>query len=390
MTNDNEKKENNATPKSLHNGDTTPKDPVQDSKLTPEEKQKLEEELKKVQDRYIVGGIDELGRKITDIYVKTPDYVIYDVETDKLSQSLRINIYEILEEIKQDGYKKLRENLRKVYDEIAKVREALYKSSDPSAVKAQAASYISLALDDDSNEEKKQVCKKYSQEAGRKGSKRDCKQCKKQFDCAEYELNKLIDYIDKRYKEQFRQKFKHLSIIGVISFLLISLSFITHYHFFCGFFDSIKDFIYVATAGSIGGFISVSIGIKKIKFFQNDDKKDEKSEDKPKNNAENEKDKESSENVVSTLTNDPNAEDKKSKKDIVSPIYFILYGLERALVSIFSAIIIHIVLKSDILNLIDVKNIWGFIVFGFVAGFSEIFIPNILRSVEKTGSQGNK
>ncbi|MDR0970689.1 MAG: hypothetical protein LBM67_09160 [Lentimicrobiaceae bacterium] len=380
MGNEGEEKKDNATQESPCNGATPKKDPAQE--------QAQEQKLKEVQAHYVVGGIDEEGHKITDIYVKTPDYVIYEVETDKLSQSLRINIYEILEKKEEEKYKRLRTNLRKVYDEIAKVREALYKSSDPSAVKAQAASYISLALDYDNSEyeEKKKECKNRS----KKNPKRDCKNCPKHSDCAEYELNKLIDYIDKRYKEQFRQKFKHLSIIGGVSFLLISLSFITHYHFFCGFFDSIKDFIYVATAGSIGGFISVSIGIKKINFFQNDDAKDEKSEDKPKNNPENEKGKEPSEKGILTPTIDPNAEDKKSKNDKVSSIYFILYGLERAFVSIFSAIIIYIVLESGILNLIDVKNIWGFIVFGFVAGFSEIFIPNILRSVEKTGTQGYK
>lgn len=363
---------NNTTPEAPLNDEITEREQSSENKSKKEQAQKR---LEEVQALYKIGGTDEIGRKITDIYVKTPDYVIYEIETKKLSQSLRINIYKDIKEINSEKYENLRNKLKKVYAEIAKIREALYKSSDASAVKAQAASFISLALDDNEYEDKKAECEKMCKEKCMENSKRDCKNCPKHSDCAEYELKKLVNYIDNRYKDQFKQKFNHLAIIGFISFLLISLSFIAHYHFFCGFFDSIKDFIYIAAAGSIGGFISVSIGIKKINFFKNDE-----DDENDKNNAKH----------IGCFFFFSLFCKKNKNKNKVSRIYFFLYGLERAFVSIFSAIIIYIVLKSNILNIIKVDDIFGFIAFGFAAGFSERFIPNVLKSVEKKGTQENE
>ncbi len=326
-------------------------------KTEEEKSREAENKLEEIRKRYIVGGQDELGHKITRIHVKDPNYVIYEIETDDISQSLRTNIYEDLCHIDAktaEKYKELTTNFNQIYDEIVNIRGVLYKIPNASSIKAQTAGFISLALDKD-NKERRDRCEEINQ---------NCEECKSNVDCAEYKLIKLYEYINKRYAYQFKQKFNHLAIIGFISLALIILSVLAYYHCCCGIFDKIKDLIFVATAGSIGGFMSVSYGIKKINFFEKSNDQEELRKKKEVKSNE------------------------KVKKEKVGFIYFLLYGLERAFISIFSAVILYIAVKSNLIfDIANQINIWGLLIFGFTAAFSETFFPNVLKVVEKKGTQ---
>jgi hypothetical protein len=334
---------------------------------TEEEKIKAteaEQRLQEMQKRYVVAGKDELGHTITEIYVKEPYYVIYEVETEDLSQSLRTNIYEDLKYIKiGDGiiggkYEELIRKFNQIYDEVVNIKGVLYKIPNASSIKAQTAGFISLALEEGEKDsgEKRKKCEECTEKCGI------------QTKCAEGKLQGLFEYINGKYRYQFKERLNHLARIGLISLILITLSILTYYHCFCGIFDEIKELIFVATAGSIGGFISVSLGIQKINFFEGDESKEKDDANKEKEIGEKQK--------------------KENRKYKVGKIYFWLYGFERAFVSIFSAVIIYVALKSGLIfDIAKQINIFGFVIFGFAAGFSETFLPNVLKIVEKKGTQ---
>ncbi len=94
----------------------------------------------------------------------------------------------------------------------------------------------------------------------------------------------------------------------------------------------------IATCGSFGGFLSVSLNINKLNLDFDG-----------------------------------------------SPAIQFFTGFSRIFISMISAIIMYYLIKSDIvlglINYINNNNV--FYALGIVSGFSETFVPNIIKSVEK-------
>ncbi len=122
--------------------------------------------------------------------------------------------------------------------------------------------------------------------------------------------------------------------------LLIVLSTVVkNYEFFFGKFIYQKIIIlfYIACFGSIGGFLSISINIKKIKF---------------------------------------NPHEKKRT--------YILNSIIRMSIAVVAGLVSYILLKSNFINGIIEKNINNYTYYSIaiLSGFSEKFIPNLLNKVE--------
>ncbi|MDR1760945.1 MAG: hypothetical protein LBR55_00700 [Bacteroidales bacterium] len=302
---------------------------------TDKQREQREQKLEETQKRYVVGGQNSLGHKITDIYVKEPNYVIYEIETPILSQSIRVNIYDEVEPVLRE---KLMKTFTDVFDEFISVKGILDKASDPALIKSQAAALVALALQEKDGEK--------------------CVDCGKEITCikcAEQKLQKLHNTVERKYEEQFKYKLDLLSLMGICSIMFIVLSFLVYWGCI-----SVPNhiLIYVASAGSVGGFLSVSKGIQKINFFYQDDMIEDNKEKRNKKN-----------NIGETKKN--------------NYIFFIVCGFERVFVSVTSALVVYIALMSEmIFALTDIKSP-VYILFGFAAGFCQELIPSILNFVGK-------
>lgn len=107
--------------------------------------------------------------------------------------------------------------------------------------------------------------------------------------------------------------------------------------FFCQCAE-IRTLVFVVTAGSIGGFLSISRRLRSTVF----------------------------------------------EKD-VNPSLYIIYGIERVFISIFGAIVTYFAIRSNIIfgMVKDLPEpVTGYIVFSVLAGFSETFISNLLIKLE--------
>ena len=270
--------------------------------MTDEEK-KYKEEQRKRMASLIVGSKDQSGNFITKILSKSDEYVIYEIKTKTLSESLRVQI-----DTEKENDKTLIDLFNAVRVNFAKLKGLLYKVNDDTSIKTRIAHIISHALSGKADE------------------------ANKQFD-------ELIVEINKEYGEQFNHRLRYLLTILCATILLIGYSICNYYNDLYLEKIEIKHLIYMATAGAIGCFISVSRRLRKTIF----------------------------------------------EKDVKSILY-IIYGLERVFISVFSSVIVYFSIKSNLVfglaNELD-KPILAYIVFGIVAGFSETLVPNLLIKLER-------
>lgn len=77
---------------------------------------------------------------------------------------------------------------------------------------------------------------------------------------------------------------------------------------------------------------------------------------------------------------------KKLQIDFEENLYIpILAGISRIFIAMISSIIVYSVIKADLLLgfVNESNNIYIFYAFGALSGFSESFVPNILKKIEK-------
>jgi hypothetical protein len=262
-----------------------------------QEKRKIE------MDAIKVGQRDGNNREITKVLIEATEYFIYEINTPNISDSLRTYIHTEEEEDKNgilDHYNKIRSC-------ISDAKRDMYKSMDPVVYKGRVAHLISQALNGDPDE-------------------------------ARTQFGKLIEEVNKEYRGQFENRVRYILTALLAVFFCIALS-ITIYTTDILNIKNLHQFIYIATAGSIGGFISVSRRLKDTVF----------------------------------------------ERDVWSGI-FILYAIERIVVAIFASIAVLFAIKCNLaFGFFNNKNqnpLYGYIVFSLVAGFSETFLPNLLIKLE--------
>lgn len=272
-----------------------------------------EEQAKLAEDKYkkeqqqriqsiVVGARDYTGNTITKVFSRSDEYAIYEIKTPTIADSIKV----IIDSIKEDD-----ETLTRRFDEVrvsfSKIKGFLYKVNDDTSVKTRIAHIIAHAL---------------------------CGQTA----VANNEFDKLIEEINLFYREQFNNRLRYLVTILFTTFLLIGYSIYVYTQRIAVDLPLVRSMIFVVTAGSIGGVLSVSRRLKRTLF----------------------------------------------EKDVHWALY-IIYGFERTFIAISGAVILFFAMKSNLAfgttNEFSHPTM-GYVVFSIVAGFSETLIPNLLVKLE--------
>ncbi len=197
--------------------------------MTPEQLKYKEEQQKRMK-AFVVGGKDPSGNIITAILSKADEYVIYEIKTKVLSDSLKVQIDTLIEEDKVpiDRFNQIRTN-------FAKLKGLLYKVNDDSSIKVRIAHIISHALSGKTEEANKQ-------------------------------FNDLITEINSEYSKQFNHRLRYLVTNLVCTLALITYALKVYYEKRFIDFLQIRNMVFIVAAGSIGGFISVSRRLRETVF----------------------------------------------------------------------------------------------------------------------------
>jgi hypothetical protein len=145
--------------------------------------------------------------------------------------------------------------------------------------------------------------------------------------------DKLITRIE-LYKNNIGRFYYLLSCLSIVLISITISFFLKKYNFI----PEILPHFYIMTYASIGGFLSVAKDIKKIQIDSSD-----------------------------------------------FGWFQFIYGSVRILISMFSGLVIYILIRSELIfpELNRQENIFVICVLAVVAGFSETFLPNLLQKIEK-------
>lgn len=248
-----------------------------------------------------IGTADLNGYKITKIYARTDEIVIYEIETPDLVDSIRLCIDD-----SQESGKTAWNRYNEVRVSFIDIKSYLYKAVDKASAKSKIAQILMHGIYSDPKD-------------------------------ANNEFRDFIKEVNKEYYDQFNNKFFMLLSSIVVSIVMVIASLLFHYNE--NWFASdphIRNLVFVCTAGSIGGFFSISIGSRKL----------------------------------------------VCEKDVGWFLYF-RYGMERMLISVFAATILYIGLRSEFLMLSVKNSLSSYMMLAFVAGFSETFIPGLFTRLEQ-------
>lgn len=250
------------------------------------------------------GGTDANGNRIVKIFARGDEYVIYEIKSKDLVETVKIYI-ENTTENDDSGIIK-RYNLIRI--KFVEIKGLLYKVIDKSTIKTVISQILAHGITEKPDE------------------------ANTQFDTLKIQINR-------DYSEQFTNRLKLLFSSLFLSLLIITLAALTYYYKWFSAHNYIKDLIFVSAAGSIGGFFSLSVGLKKI----------------------------------------------VCEKEVSSFLY-VVYGLERIIISIFASTIIYFAIKAELIfgTYNKAANpLVGYIVLSFLAGFSETLVPNLMKKIEK-------
>ena len=252
---------------------------------------------------YLVGAKDNIGNTITQIFSKTDEYLVYEIKSKALSDSIKVLIDTEVEtnSIPLDNFALVREK-------YITLKGLLYKVVDDTSIKARIAHILSHAITG------------FTAEANT------------QFD-------RLIEEIETEYRNQYKNRIKYLLTTMIIITVGIIFSIITYSYKLFNDLPLIRHFIFISTAASIGGFISITRRLKDTVFEKG-----------------------------------------------VSQYLYIFYAFERMLIAVVAGIIIYFAIQCNLIfGIIKEisKPIFGYLVFAVVAGFSETLLPNLLIKLEK-------
>lgn len=277
------------------------------AKMTEEEIADYKKQHKEMMVFFKVGASDPFGNKIKRILSTSDSYVIYEIDTDVISESLRVQVFaaDPGNSINLEG------NFEEIRVPLNEVRSVLYKARRDNAFKNIIASAIVQGLNG------------------------------KVEQSIDY-LNKIKLRIETEHKAQFRNKLTFLfsNLFFVFVLVLISiLQLLGTFECLYGNESPIYTIVNIATFGSVGGFISVSLKLKN-KIFE---------------------------------TGVPN-------------FMYIAYGFERSVVSVIGAIILYFMIVSNLVlgYVMELdRPIHTLLIFSAIAGFSENLIPDLFEKLEK-------
>ena len=193
--------------------------------MTPEE---YKEAQKKRLDKFKIGEKDANGYIITKIFGRGDEYVVYEIETKDLVDSLKVWIDTRVEDDKAPI-----NHYNSVRAKFSEVKGLLYKVVDKTTIKTIISHIIINGITGNP-------------------------------DAANKQFDDLVFQINKEYKEQFNNRMRLLISALFFSTLIIAYAIVTYYNGCYKNLEHIRNLIFVVAAGSVGGFFSVSIGVNKI------------------------------------------------------------------------------------------------------------------------------
>ncbi|WP_406826864.1 hypothetical protein [Pedobacter sp. KACC 23697] len=277
-----------------------PNEQIKDEK---EEARRIYQEKRKVAMEMIKVGQNDGNYEITKVFIEASEYFVYEIDTVNIAESIRTYIH--TEE--DEDLNKIMDKYNSIRNCIADAKRDMYKALDPVVYKGRVAHLISQALSGGVTEAQKQ-------------------------------FGILIDEVNKEYRHQFLSRIIYLVSALSIVILGLVISFFVYIDKIT-IVKNLEQFIYIATAGAVGGFISISRRLREMVFAR------------------------------------------------ALPRYiFVIYAMERVFISVAGALAVFFIVKSNLaLGFLNVKNqnpLYGYIVFSIVAGFSESFLPNLLIKLE--------
>jgi hypothetical protein len=163
-------------------------------------------------------------------------------------------------------------------------------------------------------------------------------------------FDEIVRDINNHYKENFIKKIAYLGGAFVVLCFFGVISVTVRLASFKGIIgpkaETLELLLFVITSGVIGGFISVSYKLKSIVFERG-----------------------------------------------VSWQYFLVYGIERLVISVLASLVLLFSIKANIIFgfVKDAPSpFYGYMFFGVLAGFSETLIPDLLIKMEKQGLQAGR
>lgn len=194
--------------------------------MTPEEYKQAQ---KKRLEGFKIGAQDQNGNTITKIFGKGDEYVVYEIETKNLVDSVKVYIDNLTEKDESGIINRYNE----IRAKFVEVKGLLYKVIDTSTIKTIISQILIHGIV--TNPEH-----------------------------AKGEFDKLKITIDKEYKEQFNNRMRFIVSSLVFMTLLIMIAVFTYYNHY--FIDQlhIRNLVFVCAGGSIGAFLSIAIGVNKI------------------------------------------------------------------------------------------------------------------------------
>ena len=181
----------------------------------------------------IVGSNDPTGSKITKIFSKGDEYLVYEVATKNSSESIKVLIDTQIEDDTEKA-----DNFSMIRGKFTRIKGMLYKVTDDTSIKTRISHITSHGINGKPDE------------------------ANKQFD-------ELIEEIEIEYTNQSKHRINFIftTMLIVIVSVIIS-SFIYHQNLLQDT-PIIRDLVFTTTGALIGGFISISRKLKSI-IFQKD------------------------------------------------------------------------------------------------------------------------
>lgn len=201
-----------------------------------EEELKYKAEQRKRMKSYHVGSKDNSGNIISKVFSKGDEYIIYEITTKNLSDSIKVII-----DTEIDDNKEPIENFSSVREKFTKIKGLLYKVVDDTSIKARIGHILTHAI------------------SGK------IQEANQQFD-------DLILEIEKEYVNQSKHRINYLLTTLTLLLISLSLSAIIYLNEFLINKPILRELIFILSFALIGGFISVS-GKLKSTIFEKDVKK---------------------------------------------------------------------------------------------------------------------
>ena len=267
-----------------------------------------------------IGVNDRHGSKITSIYNRTSNYIIYEIEDKDIANSLSLSIAECEKVKNMDDSLNMRLNC--VRDEFVSTQGVMNKLLPDSifTFKTRLAGLIAKALETKCNSNEMRAIEKSIEEMTEKVN-------------AEY-----------RYQWKSKLKFSFCSAI-VCMFAVIIAAGLLYWNSQNETIDSINTIIPIILMSCIGGFISISIKMRKVIFPRD-----------------------------------------------FSDLMIFLFSLERMFLAMLSGTVVVIAMKSGMVLSVqtDISSTYTYMLFAIIAGFGEQFVPNLLTSLCEKNAKDNK